>query len=61
MCKKVRIGVLGNADIARRMVIPALTKLELFELTGIASLSGQNKKKADDCLKSHFFQIMKLY
>ena len=49
------IGVLGNADIARRMVIPALTKLELFELTGIASLSGQNKKRGGRLSQIPFF------
>lgn len=38
MTKKIRIGVLGCASIARRSMIPAILQLcDLFELVGIAS------------------------
>jgi len=46
---------LGNADIARRMVIPALTRLDFFEIAGIASLSEQNKKRIEQELQIPFF------
>lgn len=39
MSDKIKIGILGNADIARRMVIPALIETDSFELAGIASQS----------------------
>lgn len=39
MQKKVKIGVLGNASIARRSVIPAIFASENFELVGVASKS----------------------
>lgn len=38
--KKIKIGVLGNASIARRSVIPAIFASEKFELAGVASKSA---------------------
>jgi dTDP-3,4-didehydro-2,6-dideoxy-alpha-D-glucose 3-reductase len=44
--KKVRIGVLGCASIAKRLVIPAICSLnDKFKIVGIAS---RTKDKADD-------------
>jgi predicted dehydrogenase len=43
--KKVRFGILGCADIAKRRFIPALIKSKLAQLAGIASRS---KKKAEN-------------
>ena len=38
MDKKIRIGVMGCADIAQRLVIPAIQQLgEKFKLVGVAS------------------------
>jgi predicted dehydrogenase len=45
MSKKIKIGVLGCANIAKRFVIPALKELEDFEIVGIAS---RTKEKADE-------------
>ena len=39
MSKKIKIGVLGCADIAERMVLPAIKELDDFELVGVASRS----------------------
>ena len=33
---KIRIGVLGNAEIANKRFLPALQKCDLFEFKGIA-------------------------
>ncbi len=41
MTKKIRIGILGCANIARRFVIPAIKNLDsCFELVGVASRSA---------------------
>jgi len=44
MSKIIKIGVLGCADIAKRHVIPAISRTSFFKLTGVASRS---KEKAD--------------
>lgn len=44
MDMKIKIGVLGCANIAQRFIIPSICKNEFFQLTGIASRS---KNKAD--------------
>jgi NDP-hexose-3-ketoreductase len=44
MEKKINIGVLGCANIAKRYIIPSICKNSLFQLVGVASRS---KKKAD--------------
>mgnify|MGYP001199395660 CR=1 FL=1 len=44
MSKKIKIGVLGCADIAKRFLIPALIESPGFNLVGIAS---RTKKKAN--------------
>ena len=36
----IRVGILGNANIARRSLIPAFTAHAAFELAGVASRSG---------------------
>ena len=47
--KKIKIGILGTANIAIRSIIPQIKNLESkFELIGIASRS---KEKADDAAK----------
>ncbi len=43
--KKIRIGVLGCADIALRMMIPAIRSIPEFELVAVAS---RTREKADD-------------
>ena len=43
MSDKIKIGILGNADIARRMVIPAVIETGSFELAGIASQSWSSQ------------------
>lgn len=44
--KKIKIGVLGYANIAKRSVIPAIKQSEFFELIGIASRSGNKSEQA---------------
>jgi predicted dehydrogenase len=44
MSNKIKIGILGCANIAQRYMLTALTKSNFFELTGVASRS---KEKAD--------------
>lgn len=36
----IRVGILGNANIARRSLIPAFTAHQAFEVAGVASRSG---------------------
>ena len=36
----IRVGILGNANIARRSLIPAFTAHPAFEMAGVASRSG---------------------
>ena len=36
----IRVGILGNANIARRSLIPAFTAHSAFEMAGVASRSG---------------------
>ncbi|MFT5036466.1 MAG: putative dehydrogenase [Candidatus Azotimanducaceae bacterium] len=48
--KKVRVGILGCAEIARRYAIPAFKALPDVELVAIASRS---KEKADACASEH--------
>ena len=43
MTKKLKIGVLGCANIAQRMVIPTLLKMEEYELIAVSS---RNEEKA---------------
>jgi predicted dehydrogenase len=51
MNKKLRIGIMGCAAIAKRLMIPAMIQQnELFEITGIAS---RTKEKAED-FSNHF-------
>ena len=45
MSKKIKIGVLGCADIAERMVLPAMKELDDFELVGVASRSKTKAKR----------------
>lgn len=45
MSKKIKIGVLGCADIAERMVLPAIKELDDFELVGVASRSKIKAKR----------------
>ena len=40
--KKIRIGVLGCANIAKKLIIPNIINSEDFELSGVAS-RDQNK------------------
>jgi len=48
--EKIRIGILGCANIAKRSVIPALTELDkIYELVGIASRTND---KADEFANS---------
>ena len=44
MSKKIKIGVLGCADIAKRFLIPAIIESSGFDLVGIAS---RTEKKAN--------------
>ena len=39
MFEKIRIGILGTADIAKRMMMPALIRCNEFEVVGVASRS----------------------
>lgn len=48
MSNRLKIGVLGCADIARRFLIPAFIESSEFQLIGISSRS---KNKADDFAK----------
>ena len=41
MERKIRIGIIGCADIANRLVIPNLLQTELFDLVAVASRSEQ--------------------
>ncbi len=41
MNRKIKIGILGCADIANRMVIPNMLRTGLFELVAVASRSEQ--------------------
>lgn len=45
MKKTIRIGVVGCASIAERMVIPALKSLPEFELTAVASRTAEKAQK----------------
>lgn len=44
MSKKIKIGVLGSANIAERMVLPAILELDTFQLVGVASRSNIKAK-----------------
>lgn len=44
--KKIRIGILGAADIAKRRFLPALTKSEKFELAAVAVSSPERLEAA---------------
>ncbi len=46
--KKIRIGILGAADIAKRRFLPALRKSEKFEFVGIAASSASRLEKAQE-------------
>lgn len=49
MNKKVRIGIMGCADIAQRLMIPAIKQLsEKFELVGIASRTAAKARSFAD-------------
>ncbi len=54
--KKVRVGVLGPADIAKRRMIPALEKSEYCEYTGVAVAlpeeRSEKSKKTDPSEKT---------
>lgn len=56
MGKKVRWGVLGTADIAKKCTIPAMQKAKNCILYGIA---GRNAEKADRF--KHMYQFEKAY
>lgn len=49
---KVKVGILGCANIAQRMVLPALKELEEFEVIGVASRTADKAK-----LFAELFQI----
>lgn len=48
MAKTVRWGILGNAGIARKALIPAIKEASHAELTGIASQSGKEREAAEE-------------
>lgn len=49
MDKKIRIGVMGCADIAQRLVIPAIQQLgEKFKLVGVASRTADKARSFAD-------------
>ena len=48
MSKKINIGILGCANIAKRFIIPTLKEMEEFNLIGISS---RTKVKADEFAK----------
>lgn len=54
--KKINIGVLGCANIAKKFVIPALKELEEFRIAGIAS---RTEKKANQFAKE--FDLMPFF
>jgi len=56
--KKLRIGVMGCANIAVRSVIPAICILEEFELVAVAS---RNKTKAGSVAKTFGCQALEGY
>jgi len=46
--KKLKIGVLGLANIAQKAIIPAIMKCNRFDLYGIASRNIANKNKIEE-------------
>ncbi len=57
--EKLRIGILGCADIANRLVIPNIKKLDQFELVAVASRSPEKANEFAtkfDCLPVHGYE-----
>jgi predicted dehydrogenase len=55
MTKQVRWGILGNANIARKALIPAIKDAKNAELTAIASRSGFAEKAAAELkIEKHY-------
>ena len=57
--KKLRIGILGCADIANRLVIPNIKKLDEFELVAVASRSPEKANEFAarfDCIAIHGYE-----
>ncbi|HET7578079.1 MAG TPA: Gfo/Idh/MocA family oxidoreductase [Bacillales bacterium] len=48
MAEQVRWGILGNANIARKALVPAIKDAKNAELTGIASRSGRAKEAKEE-------------
>lgn len=48
MGERVRFGILGNANIARKALIPAIQTAKNAEVTAIASRSGKAKEAANE-------------
>lgn len=57
--KKIRIGVLGAANIALRSVIPSIQSLEnKFELVGVATRSLNKEKESDELQYMNGYQAL---
>ena len=57
--EKLRIGILGCADIANRLVVPNIKKLDEFELVAVASRSSEKANEVAskfDCLPIHGYE-----
>lgn len=57
--EKLRIGILGCADIANRLVIPNIKKLNQFELVAVASRSPDKANEFAakfDCIPIHGYE-----
>ena len=57
--KKIRFGILGCADIAKRLVIPNIKKLNQFELVAVASRSLEKAEvfaSRFNCLAVHGYE-----
>lgn len=50
---KIRIGILGAADIAERRFLPALQKAEAFDFAGVAVSGPERQKKAEKFVSAY--------
>lgn len=54
--KKINIGIIGYASIAKRMIIPALKELDQYNIVGIASRNEKNRSEIENVLGLKYFR-----
>lgn len=53
---KIRIGIIGAADIAYRRFLPALCRNEMFEYVGVASHTKEKAERIQEAFQGEMFE-----